>query len=186
MVAAINEQHEISKDDVNFDRKLDLITEGARPYIKEHLLTKITRENCLTIINYVLAMQTEVNPSVSTRINTVYKLKLLAGKHNPKPFKDMTRQDIIEYLDTFRKPESIDPMHKWIGTYEMSRVILLRFFRWLYYPDVTPHKARPKPEVMENIPKIKRREISTYKPTDLWTEDDDALFYKYCPSIRDR
>jgi hypothetical protein len=129
--SAINneEQHEISKDDVNFDRKLDLITEGAMPYIKEHLLTKITRENCLTIINYVLAMQCEVNPSVSTRINNVYKLKLLAGKHNPKPFKDMTRQDIIEYLDTLRKPESVDPMHKWIGTYEMSRVILLRFFR---------------------------------------------------------
>jgi integrase/recombinase XerD len=39
---------------------------------------------------------------------------------------------------------------------------------------------------MENIPKVKRREISTYKPTDLWTEEDDALFYKYCPSLRDR
>lgn len=39
---------------------------------------------------------------------------------------------------------------------------------------------------MENIPKIKRREISTYKPTDLWTEEEDILFYKYCPSSRDR
>ena len=39
---------------------------------------------------------------------------------------------------------------------------------------------------MENIPQIKRREISTYKPTDLWTEEDDVLFYKYCPSSRDR
>jgi hypothetical protein len=24
------------------------------------------------------------------------------------------------------------------------------------------------------------------KPTDLWTEDDYVLFYKYCPSMRDR
>jgi hypothetical protein len=39
---------------------------------------------------------------------------------------------------------------------------------------------------MENIPKIKRKETSIYKPTDLWTEEDDALFYKYCPSPRDR
>ena len=98
----------------------------------------------------------------------------------------MTRQDTIEYLDALRKPESVDPMHKWIGTYEASRVILLRFFRWLYHPDVTPHKTRPKPDVVSNIPKIKRREISTYKPTDLWTEEDDALFYKYCPSLRDK
>jgi integrase len=39
---------------------------------------------------------------------------------------------------------------------------------------------------MENIPKIKRKEASIYKPTDLWTEEDDALFYKYVPYSRDR
>jgi hypothetical protein len=39
---------------------------------------------------------------------------------------------------------------------------------------------------MQNIPKIKRKEVSCYKPTDLWTEEDDVLFYKYCPSVRDR
>ena len=40
--------------------------------------------------------------------------------------------------------------------------------------------------MMENIPKLKRKEISIYKPTDLWTEEDDFIFYKYCPSSRDR
>jgi hypothetical protein len=39
---------------------------------------------------------------------------------------------------------------------------------------------------MLNIPQIKRREISIYKPTDLWTEEDDMPFYKYCPSLRDK
>lgn len=29
-------------------------------------------------------------------------------------------------------------------------------------------------------------EEETYKPTDLWTEEDDMLFYKYCPSLRDK
>ncbi len=55
----INNSRRFEKEDPNFDRKLDLITAGATPFLKEHLLTKITRENCLTIINYVLAMQTE-------------------------------------------------------------------------------------------------------------------------------
>jgi hypothetical protein len=41
-------------EDPNFDRKLDLITAGARPFVKKHLLTKITRENCQIIINYSL------------------------------------------------------------------------------------------------------------------------------------
>ena len=99
-------------NDPNFYRKLDLITEGARPYIKNHLLTRISRENCITIVNYMLAMQTEVGPSERYRIDTIYKLKLLAEFHNPKPFKDMTRQDIVGFLDRLRKPESVDPLHK--------------------------------------------------------------------------
>jgi integrase len=173
-------------NDPNFDRKLDLATAGAHPYIKDHLLTRVSRANCQTIIDYVLAFQTEVNPSQQYRIDTIYKLKQLAEYHNPKSFKDMTRQDVIDFLDHYRKPESVDPLHKWIGTYELTRIILLRFFKWLYYWDHAPHNTRPKPDVMANIPRIKRREISIYKPTDLWTEEDDVLFYKYCPSLRDR
>jgi integrase len=149
-------------------------------------MTRITKENCLIIMNYILGFMTEVNPSEAYRIDTIFRLKQLAEHYNPKSFKDLTRQDIIDFLDRLRKPEQVDPLHKWIGTYELSRIILLRFFKWLYYPDFVPHTKRPKPSVMENIPRIKRREVSIYKPTDLWTEEDDMLFYKYCPSLRDR
>jgi hypothetical protein len=40
--------------------------------------------------------------------------------------------------------------------------------------------------VIRNIPGFKRKEKSIYKPSDLWTEEDDSLFLKYCPSKRDR
>jgi hypothetical protein len=40
--------------------------------------------------------------------------------------------------------------------------------------------------VIHNIPQLKRKEKSIYKPTDLWTAEDDSLFLKYCPSPRDR
>ena len=36
------------------------------------------------------------------------------------------------------------------------------------------------------MPTLKRKEKSIYKPTDLWTQEDDILFFKYCPSKRDR
>jgi integrase len=173
------------KDDPNFDRKLDLVTAGARPFIKEHLLTKISRENCITIIDYILAMQTEVSPSQTYRVDTALKLKYFAEFHSPKPFKEITRQDVIDFLDHFRKPESVDPLHKWQGSYENNRVVLLRFFRWLHAPDI-PQRQRPRPAAMDNIPKIKRKEVSIYKPTDLWTEEDDFIFYRYCPFSRDR
>ncbi|MGH9976225.1 MAG: hypothetical protein ACRD8Z_10385, partial [Nitrososphaeraceae archaeon] len=45
-------------------------------------------------------------------------------------------------------------------------------------------QKRPKPSVVENIPQLKRNEQSVYKPTDLWTKDDDLVFLRYCPSKR--
>ena len=61
----------------------------------------------------------------------------------------------------------------------------MRFFKWLYYPNIE-QKNRPKPPAIENIPQLKRKEKSIYKPTDLWTAEDDSLFLKYCPNSRDR
>jgi integrase len=55
----------------------------------------------------------------------------------------------------------------------------------LYSPDIE-QKKRPKPSIIENIPQLKRKEKSIYKPTDLWTPEDDSLFLKYCPNARDR
>lgn len=174
-------------NDSLLDHKLDLITAGLKQYHKEHLLTKISRENCSAIVSYIMTMQTETNLSDDYRSSNINILKQFAEFHNhgSKPFSEMVRQDVIDFLDSCRKPESVDPLHKWVGTHEVRRIIITRFFKWLYYPDL-PQKQRPKPPVVENISKIKRRETSIYKPTDLWTEEDDALFFKYCPSVRGR
>jgi integrase len=51
---------------------------------------------------------------------------------------------------------------------------------------VVPHSIRPIPAVIQNIPKLKRKEESIYKPTDHWTPEEDFIFYKYCPSVRDK
>src|SRR5215217_8063397 len=40
--------------------------------------------------------------------------------------------------------------------------------------------------VIHNIPQLKRKEKSIYKPSDLWTPEDDLLFLRYCPSKRDK
>ena len=33
-----------------------------------------------------------------------------------------------------------------------------------------------KPECIMDIPQLKRKEVSCYKPSDLWTQEDDSLF----------
>ena len=109
----------------------------------------------------------------------------LSKYHNYKDFKDLTREDILSFLDSFRKSEPADPLHKWIGTYNLYRIYLQRFFKWLYSADIEPIKQL-KPSVVDNISKLKRKEVSIYKPSDLWTADDDLPFFKYCPSSRDR
>jgi hypothetical protein len=41
-----------------------------------------------------------------------------------------------------------------MGTYEVYRIALMRFFKWLYSPDL-PQRQRSRPAVIENIPKPK-------------------------------
>jgi integrase len=67
----------------------------------------------------------------------------------------------------------------------LYKALLVTFFKWLYYPDLEPSKLL-KPNVVDNIPQLKRKEQSAYRPSDLWTLEDDLLFLKYCPSIRDK
>ena len=105
----------------------------------------------------------------------------------------MTRDDVLLYLDSCRKSENEDPLHKWIGSYNTKQMTLVRFFKWSCYSDVDSSKRRSglsaserKPECIMGIPKIKRKEISCYKPSDLWTQEDDLLFLKWVTNKRDR
>jgi hypothetical protein len=43
-----------------------------------------------------------------------------------RSFKDFTIEDILSFLDRFRRAESVDPLHKWICTYNNYSCIYLR------------------------------------------------------------
>jgi integrase len=144
------------------------------------------KENVLTICGYISSLRSEINPSCNYRRDAIVILyNLSTFFNNNKSFKEITRGDLLSFLDSHRKPDDVDPLHKWIGTYNTYRIHLMRFFKWLFYPDIE-QKKRPKPSVIENIPQLKRKEKSIYKPTDMWTVEDDSLFLKYCPNPRDR
>jgi integrase/recombinase XerD len=154
-------------------------------FAKQLLSIGEDKVNVETIVRYIAAIKSEVNLSDNYRKDLIALLSRFSKYNDNKPFSDLTHSDVIAFLDTYRKTETQDPMHKWIGTYNLFRVYLLRFFKWLYYPDIEPGK-RPKPSVVENLPQLRRKEKSIYKPTDLWTQQDDLLFLKYCSSSRDR
>jgi integrase/recombinase XerD len=166
------------------DRKIEEITAGLSGIYSKNLLYA-SQNNAVTIIDYIAAMRVEINPSDSYRKDLIEFICRFSKFNNNKPFKELTRTDVIAFLDTLRKTETQDPLHKWIGTYNVYKIHLLRFFKWLYSPDIEPHR-RQKPSVIENIPQLHRKETSTYKPSDLWTQNDDLLFLRYCPTKREK
>ena len=170
---------------VAFNRKIELVTEGLQPYILNYF--KILGIIDGTILaDYVIAARSESNISDNYKKEIIKDLfKLSEFFNHQKSFKEMTRDDLLLYLNSLRKPEPLDPLHKWIGTYNLRLGIFQSFFKWLHYPDIE-RKHRQKPPIIKNITKLKRKEVSTYKPTDLWTPEDDLLFLKYCPSKRIR
>ena len=123
--------------ELNFDRKLEIVTASlTKEY--SNLLEKIPREDALTVMDYMISLNTEVNPSVNYRKDIIRCLtKLIAFDSNSfyskkrTNLKQLERKDVLAFLDSLRKSEIADPLHRWIGTYNLYRVHLIRFFKWL-------------------------------------------------------
>lgn len=168
-----------------FESKVLSAIEGLDPYFQK-LLLEIPQRNAAHILDYVIdELKRENNASVNYVRTNICAISNLVKHCKKLDFKKVTKGDVLSYLDSLKKPETQDPMHKWIGTHSLYRMLIIKFFKWLYYPNIEP-KKRPKPYAVENIPKYRRKEISIYKPTDLWNTEDDLLFLKYCLSKRDR
>ena len=144
-------------------------------------------ENASIICDYVIAEETEINIKNSTKEGRIKIITWLSNYyHNIKPFKQMTKQDILDYLNNLRKPISKDPTQRWIGSYNGRQIVLNKFFRWLYNSDEADHRKRETPACMKGIKQLPRKEKTPYSPSDLWEQREHAVFLKYCPSVRDR
>ena len=69
--------------------------------------------NAVAICDHILAEQTEHNIKASTAESKVKSLLWLSKYLNDKPFERMSKQDILSYLNSLRKPTFIDPHQKW-------------------------------------------------------------------------
>jgi integrase/recombinase XerD len=169
-------------DYLGLDRRIHEITEDLPNSFRNQLKT-ISENNALIICNYVTALNREINLSHCYRKDIIKFLCTFSKFVDNKAFSDCQRNDLMRFFDSLRKPESADPLHKWIGTYNLYIGYLLRFFKWLYYPEIDAGN-RPKPQVITNISRLRRREKSIYRPSDLWTPEDNLTFLKFCPSKR--
>jgi integrase len=168
--------------------KIEHVTKYQNRYVRKMLngLSEDIPENTNIICDFITAEQNEINIKESTKEWKIKNLILLSRFLNNKSFKDKTKEDILDYLNNARKPESIDPLHKSIGTWNNRQILFLKFFRWLYNANEPDHKMRITPPCMQGVKRLPRQEKSPYKPSDLWTSEEHAIFLKFCPSKRDR
>jgi hypothetical protein len=84
-----------------------------RPY-KETLESSPT--NAHVIYDYIIAEEAETNIQESTKSDKIKKLCILSRFfHHQKSFTEMTKSDILSYLNSLRKSPEIDPTHRSIG-----------------------------------------------------------------------
>ena len=185
-----NQKEVERKEAYLLDRKIDSITKGCSKLYFNKILKKLVEknsENANIICDYINAEETELNIKNSTKESRIKVLVWLSNFYNDtKSFKQITKQDILDYLNSLRKSTSEDISQRWIGSYNGRQIILSKFFRWLCNPDESDQRRRLTPPCMKGIKQLPRKEKTPYKPSDLWESREHAIFLKYCPSIRDK
>lgn len=171
------------------DIKIDMITKSLpRQYYKNKLkkLAQQNIQNADTLCNFILTEQNEINIKNTTKETKIKILAWISDFHNAKNYKDMTKEDILAFLNNLRKSLELDPTHKWVGSYNGRYIVLSKFFRWLYNQEEPDNRKRITPSCMLGIKRLPRREKTPYQADDLWKERDHYVFLKYCPNKRDR
>ena len=104
--------NELGNDQEVINRKIDLATTGLHSFIHRDLTQNMSSENALTMSEYILVLKNEINISDSYRESTIKELCSLCNFVRHKEFSNITREDVLCYLDNLRKSETLDPFHK--------------------------------------------------------------------------
>ena len=84
--------------------------------------------------------ETKHNIKTSTTESKVKSLLWLSNYINDKPFEEMTKRNILSYLNSLSKPISVDLQQKWIGSHNNRLRNYAKFFMWLYNKDESDYR----------------------------------------------
>src|SRR5215204_4935843 len=95
------------KNGYSLEKKIDIITKSlSRGYYKNILIKLAGRniENANIICDYIISEKTEINIKNSTKDSRIKVLVWLSNFFEDKiSFQEMTKQDILNYLNSLRK-----------------------------------------------------------------------------------
>src|ERR671922_2749764 len=96
-----------------FDRKLEIVTAGLPPEYSRLLQDKIPRQYAIVVIDYIISLNAEVNPSHNYRKDVIKCLaRFIAfcrdndnNKDKAKELMQLERKDVLAFLDSLRKSD---------------------------------------------------------------------------------
>ena len=131
--------------------------------------------------------------NIATKTKRVYIISLVYLSRyfdHKKSFKDLTDKDLADYLGSFHKDPIADPDQKWINSRNTNALAISKFFRWVHYPHLSSQERRNLPD--EKLPSVlrglnfvtKKGSKSSIKAKEIWYDQDNAIFLKYCEDPR--
>jgi hypothetical protein len=93
---------------------------------------------------------------------------------------------ITDYLGSLHKDRALDPDQSWINTHNQRAMVILKFFKWVAYPQLSSQERKKLsrerlPPVLTSLTFMpKKGSKSPIKAKDIWTDQDTAIFLKYC------
>jgi site-specific recombinase XerD/predicted nucleic acid-binding Zn ribbon protein len=159
-------------------------TSGLNNHYFIKIAKRMTANNADLLAQFIILNRKESIISNNTIEIYIDGIVYLENYNNHKDLDKMDKKDIISFLDSYRKSETADPLHKWINTYNIRLDIIYKFFKWLYNLKNGGSIDESSPPIMNGIKRHKRKQKSPYQAKDLWTHEDDVTFLKYCEDSR--
>jgi site-specific recombinase XerD len=162
-------------------------TAGLNNHYLTMMVERMSVNNADVLAQFILSNRKERNIANNTIIAYIDGIVYLENYHMHKDLDKMDKNDITSFLNSYRKPEMLDPLHKWINTYNVRLAIICKFFKWLYgsqFDGLPGATTSTIPPIISGIKRLRRKEKSSYQAKDLWTNQDDAIFLNYCEDKR--
>jgi hypothetical protein len=163
------------------ERVLQSVDNAARRMVLE-----LPDANKPILADFLNDMIIHENPRPNTVLVYVTDIVLLSRSYaHKKSYREITRDEIMAHLQTFRRTFEEDPKERWINTYNRKVNTISKFFKWLVFPDMDREERKSsKPDIVKDIPTFFRKERTSVQAKELWTPAEDSVFLRHCHDVR--
>lgn len=180
--------------DPTINSKIKAVVTGLPKSISNLFLEFMGDHDKKLVADFLDSSLKQENVSLNTKRIYLIALAYLA-RWAKKPLDTIIANELYDYVNSFQQKKkdpttnnNEDPDQSWISTQRTLCLPLLKFFKWLSYPELTTQQRKRLPR--EKWPDVLRRfELATkqtgspktpVKDNDIWKEKDTAIFLKYC------